>query len=308
MKKLLKSKVFIAYASVALIFVIVVSVVLINFNKPVPVVTGSTETSKPTNDIIIKSPILPPNTHSEAQNPIENQNEKAPILDVSGNPVSKLPNKTGSVKPTENPNKTTSSNPSTPKPPSADALVTPDGTQPKGDEPNPTNPADQNDPNGWTPPPPGVGTGELISQGAESIKIDINTSIETLQRAVGLQVGSNLLNAGYNTLYPNAGAPQDMVEAAVKNYANTGTVTLNPVSYGLPKIVGHYNIKLTAQGTNVSEAGKYIFEYMKNDKNFNDMVKSTFNVYKDGWLSVYQKDGYFYILFAVIDKGYSSFG
>ena len=98
-----------------------------------------------------------------------------------------------------------------------------------------------------------------------------------------------------------------MVEAAIKVYAETGVITLNPANYGLPKLVGYYNAKMPANGANVAEAGDYVAKYMENDPTFNNKVKTTFNVYKDGWLSVYQKGGYFYILFAVVDKGYSSF-
>ena len=99
-----------------------------------------------------------------------------------------------------------------------------------------------------------------------------------------------------------------MVEDANRNYARTGIITLNPISYGLPKVVGYYNVRLPATGTNAIEAGEYISEYMKVDPVFNEKIETVFAIPKDGWLSVYQKDGYFYILFVVVNIGYSSFG
>jgi len=192
------------------------------------------------------------------------------------------------------------------KPPSTDVTITPDSTVSKDTTPISENPTDQTDSTGWTPPPPGVGTGELIWEGAENIPIDISPAVETLQRDVGLLVGNNLLNAGYNTIYPNA-SPRDLVEDANRNYARTEIITLDPANYGLPKVVGSYNVRLPAVGTNTVEASNYISEYMKSDTVFNDKIKTVFSIPKDGWLSVYQKDGYFYILFAVVDIGYSSY-
>ena len=311
MPKILKSKLFLSGISIVMVAVTVVSVVLINTSEKIPIASLPVDSSNRAETSSVS--IAPIDEKASYTSSTENEtNDEVPsIIDVGGNPVKQTGTTTTAV--VDGDSKTISSDThvSTQKPPSVEVNVTSDSTQAKDTEPNPmlsTNSNYPSNPDDWTPPAPGVGTGELISSGFESIKINTDKSVETMQREIGLLVGSKLLNAGYNTLYPNAGAPQDMVEASVKNYANTGTVTLDSASYGLPKIVGYYNIKLTANGANVAEAGNYIFEYMKNDKVFNDKVKSTFTVYKDGWLSVYQKDGYFYILFAVIDKGYSSFG
>lgn len=194
--------------------------------------------------------------------------------------------------------------------PSVSVSVTPHGTQSKSTSPTPSKSTGSNyptNPDGWTPPPPGQGTGSLISSGAESIPINPDSSVETLQCDLGLQVGSNLLQAGYNTLYPN-GCPEKMVEDAIKVYADIGKISFNPSKYGLPKLVGYYNAKIPAKGPNVSVAGNYIASYIENDATFKSDLKTIFSVYKDGWLSVYQKGGYFYILFAVVDKGYSNLG
>ena len=156
-------------------------------------------------------------------------------------------------------------------------------------------------------PPADVGTGDLISEGFENEPIDISANVTTLQTSLGFVIGDELLNSGYNTLIPNAGSTKQLVEDAVKIYANTGNVSLNPASYGLPKLIASYNIKIKAQGTNALESGKYIANYIKNDATFNNLVTQKLGIPKDGYVAVYQKDGYFYVLFAVIDKGYSSF-
>lgn len=151
------------------------------------------------------------------------------------------------------------------------------------------------------PPPDEI---VVVSEGADSIPVNADKSIEKLQPEIGLLVGTNLENAGYNTLFMNAGLPRQMVEDAVKNYAQTGRVSLNPANYNLPALVGEYHVRLPVRGTNAPQAAKAISDHMRNDRAFNDKVATVFNQYKDGFLAVYQKDGYFYVLFAVIDKGY----
>ena len=245
----------------------------------------------------------------------KDQTYDIPLLDVGGDPKKEPlkqiePDTSQAGAPNgSSPVATPQTNPTSAlqKPPSAGVTIIPDPTQPKDSSPTPDNPADQASPTGWTPPPPGVGTGELIWEGAQNIKIDISPSVETLQRDLGYLVGSKLLDAGYNSIYPNA-SPRDLTEDANRNYASTGNITLTPESYGLPKVVGCYNARLPATGTNILEAGNFIFEYMKSDPVFNDKIKTVFSIPKDGWLSVYQKDGCFYILYVSVDIGYSSFG
>lgn len=194
--------------------------------------------------------------------------------------------------------------------PSVSVSVTQDGTQSKNTSPTPSKSTGSNypsDPDDWAPPAPGEGTGSMISSGTDSIPISTDPSVDTLQLALGLQVGCNLLNAGYNTLYPD-GCPETMVEDAAKVYADTGKISLDPSKYGLPKLIGYYNAKTPAKGPNVTAASSYIASYMENDAVFKSDLKTIFSVYKDGWLSVYQKGGYFYILYAVVDKGYSDLG
>lgn len=192
-------------------------------------------------------------------------------------------------------------------PPTTSVTTVPDSPVVKDTTPITTNPEYKTDSSGWTPPPPGQGTGELIWEGAENIKIDSSTSVETLQTDLGYLVGRELLNAGYNTLYPNA-SPGKLVDDANMNFARTGIMTLDPASYGLPEVVGYYSAKLPVKGENIVEAGDYIFDYMKSDPIFNDKVRTVFSTPKDGWLSVYQKDGFFYILYAAVNQGYSSYG
>jgi len=272
------------------------------------------------NDLIVSVPSASDITDGSAEQSSKELMDNDLIqLDVGGNPNNEPSKKTNPSDFVETSNSitSTSTNPTQAiqpkptstqqKPPSVGVTIIPDPTEPKDTSPTPDNPEDQASPTGWTPPPPGVGTGELIWEGAENIKIDISPSVETLQRDVGLLVGNNLLNAGYNSIYPNA-SPRDLVEEAIMNYARTGIITLNPANYGLPEVVGYYNVKLPATGTNVVEAGEYISECMKVDPVFNEKIETVFAIPKDGWLSVYQKDGYFYILFVVVDIGYSSFG
>lgn len=190
-----------------------------------------------------------------------------------------------------------------PQRPTASNTVTPDGEEPK---PNPQPPvaSDSNypsTPDEWQPLPPGQGTGEQIGSGFESIPIDMGA--DKLQGEVGLLAGSYLLER-YNTIYPDAETPRAMVEAAVKQYAATGQVILEPSQYGLPKLVGEYHARIKATGSNAAEAARYVADYMIGDQTFNSKIATEFSSYKDGYLAVYQKDGYFYILFAVIDKGY----
>jgi len=314
MKKIYANKRFIALGCASLVVIIAVVVMFLMTSKQ-PITTNPKESTNPTGEVVIKIPTKTPKLPTETKQPLEDQIEKVSILDVGGNPNYEPFKQVFPVNSMGGPNSTTTAitattaiTTSTQKPPSIIVTSSPDGTLPKDSEPSPANPTAQNDPNAWTPPAPGEGTGGLIDEGFESIKVNIDKSVETFQPEMGLLVGSELINAGYNTIYPNAGAPRDMVENAVKNYATTGSITLTPTNYGLPKIVGSYNLKLATKGTNVAEASKYVFEYIKNDKLFNDKVKADFKIYKDGWLSVYQKDGYFYIIFAVIDKGYSNMG
>jgi hypothetical protein len=156
----------------------------------------------------------------------------------------------------------------------------------------------------WTPPPPGQGI-ELISEGYENIPVNIDAWVETLQPDIAAVAGSNLLMAGYDSLYPNAIPVSQMTENAVKRFAETGDVVLKPDVYGLPGLVGYYSARITASGTNAREAGDYIAGYMMADAEFNRMADTVFSIYKDGWIAVYQRDGYFHVLFAVVDKGYS---
>ncbi|MHB1454212.1 MAG: hypothetical protein ACYCYM_09725 [Saccharofermentanales bacterium] len=193
------------------------------------------------------------------------------------------------------------------KPPSAAVTVVPDSPVPKDTTPVPENPEDRQTADGWTPPPPGEGTGDLIWEGAENIPIDGSAAVEALHRELGFYVGNGLIEAGYTSIYPNA-SPRDLVEDAARVYARTGNIVLNPASYGLPKVVGYFAVRLPATGSNVVDAGNTIIEYMKSDAVFNQKVQTVFSVTKDGWLSVYQKDGYFFILFVVVDIGYDSFG
>ena len=178
-------------------------------------------------------------------------------------------------------------------PPSVDVNVETVGVEPKDAQPEPQ------------PPKPKEGY-EIDIDKYENIPVDCNPSVEESHIAMGLVVGSNLEKAGYYSLYTNAGAPREMVIDAVKNYAYTGNVSLTPSNYSLPALVGEYHVKLQVKGSNVAESAEYISDYMKNDKAFNDKVNTVFSQYKDGFLSVYQKDGYFYVLFAVIDKGYTN--
>ena len=256
---------------------------------------------------------VPPITRQTSGASAEKENagsQAAAALDVGGNPVKQTAaggetaaNQNGST----GSGSSKSGTASTAKGPTTTVSQQPDGTQSKTSTANPNNPADGTA-DGWTPPPPGVGTGALIGSGSESVKIDTNPSVETLQRTLGLLVGSQLQNDGYTTLYPNAGSVRDLVESAIQKYADTGAIQLDTSSWGLPSLVGYYNVRVSAQGSNAAEAAIYIADYMEKDFVFNDKVSLVFNVAKDGWLSVYQKDGYFYILFAVVDKGYSSFG
>ena len=314
MRQFLKSKKILLGATAILVAAILVIGVFILLKNNQPSNATFTDPIPTSSEIDLKIPsvssILPEGTKPT----IGNQTNDIPLLNVGGDPK-KEPlkqtepgtNQTGEPNGTS-PVATPQTNPTSPvqKPPSVGVTIIPDPTQPKDTSPTPENPADQASPTGWIPPPPGVGTGELIWEGAENIKIDISPTVETLQRDVGLLVGNNLLNAGYNSIYPNA-SPRDLVEDANRNYARTGIITINPISYGLPKVVGYYNIRLPATGTNAVEASNYISEYMKSDTVFNDKIKTVFSIPKDGWLSVYQKDGYFYILFVVVDIGYSSY-
>jgi hypothetical protein len=237
------------------------------------------------------------------------------MLDVSGNPKASASAQNPPAAFTETPDGlvanqgvkpgSTTSIP-TQKAPSAVVTIIPDTTKPKTTTPAPSNPQDKTDPTGWVPPPPGVGAGALIWEGAENIAINTAKSVETLQRDLGLLVGSLLLEEGYSSLYPNA-SPRDLTEDANKNYARTGNLVLNPSAYDLPKVVGTYSVKLPATGSNIFEAADFILEFMKSDPKFNEKVRTVFATPKDGWLSVYQKDGYFFILYVAVDIGYSSF-
>ncbi|MHB8964269.1 MAG: hypothetical protein ACYC5K_14070 [Saccharofermentanales bacterium] len=191
-------------------------------------------------------------------------------------------------------------------PPSANVTTVPDNPVPTAATPDADNPSDASDPDDWTPPPPGEGIGEQITVGFESIPVDTNSSIEKLQVEVGLQTGTLLLEGGYYTLYPNA-SPMRLVEDAIVGFARENKIVLNPADYGLPKVVGVYSAVIPAQGTNVLEAADAVFEFMKNDDVFNQKVETVFSEPKDGWLSVYQRNGYFYILYVVVDIGYSGF-
>ena len=309
MKTILKNKKFLLGAVATLVVVIIISGVFITLKAPRPGNQASSESTSASSEMELKIPsissILPDGTII----PDESQTDKIPMLNIGGDPKQEPQNQTGvttSQAGTSSDAASTAPTSAIQKPPSVSVTTVPDSTVSKDTTPIPENPADQPDATGWTPPPPGVGTGELIWEGAENIIIDISPTIETLQRDVGLIVGNNLLNAGYNSIYPNA-SPRDLVEDANQNYARTGIITLNPASYGIPKVVGSYNVRLPAAGTNAVEASNYISEYMKSDTVFNEKINTVFSIPKDGWLSVYQKDGYFYILFAVVDIGYSSY-
>lgn len=191
-------------------------------------------------------------------------------------------------------------------PPSANVTTVPDNPVPTAATPDADNPSDASNPDDWTPPPPGEGTGEQITIGFDSIPVDTNSSIEKLQAEIGLQTGTLLLEGGYYTLYPNA-SPMRLVEDAIVGFARENKIVLNPADYELPKVVGVYSAVIPAQGTNVLEAADAVYEFLKNDDVFNQKVETFFSEPKDGWLSVYQRNGNFYILYVVVDIGYSGF-
>lgn len=272
----------------------------------------------PTKSATGLSAVVPPvkdrTEGATAQTQLDETMKNSLILDVGGNPKYGESGQINTPAYTETsdgltankgtkPGSTTSS---TTRGPSAVVTIIPDATKPKTATPNPSNPQDKSDPTGWVPPQPGEGAGVLIFEGPESIAINTDKSVETLQRDLGLLVGYLLLEEGYNSLYPNA-SPRDLAEDANKNYARTGNLVLNPSLYDLPKVVGTYSVKLPATGTNSIEAADYISEFMKSDPVFNEKVRTVFATPKDGWLSVYQKDGFFYILYVAVDIGYSSF-
>jgi hypothetical protein len=305
-----KVKILTATVSGVVALAITATAICIGLNKPLSAKT-SDNTLKDSTNVVVSVPTT---------NDISDVSSKKPnngqiTLDVGCNPTSISNNSTdnnNSQKSNNNSSINASNSSSSQKPPSVTTDTSKDTTQPKDTTPAP-NPPTTSDPNyptnpdDWTPPPPGVGTGEIISEGFENEPIDISANITTLQTSLSLIIGDELLNSGYNTLIPNAGSTKQLVEDAVKVYADTENVRLNPASYGLPKLITSYNIKIKAQGTNALESGKYIANYMKNDAIFNNLVTERLGIPKDGYVAVYQKDGYFYVLFAVIDKGYSSF-
>lgn len=314
MKDLFKNKIFLASSAGVLALAVILAAVCFHQKQTVALlpIAGSsqdttvdvhTETGQDTSNIST----IPSEETGDTQP--SGDTAAAPVLDVGGNP-GKAPdgnavqgqNKADAGNDTDAEQGTVTT--SAANLPSVKVDVESDGEQPKKAPTTTTTTANT----GWTPPAPGEGTGELISSGLESIPVSSDSSVEQLQPDIGFEVGGKLIDAGYNTLYPDAGTPKDMVEDAVKSYAETGAVKLNSDRYGLPAIVGYYNIKLPVQGANAAEAANYIFNYMKNDAVFNQQVKTVFTKYQDGFLSVYQKGGYFYVLFAVINKGYSNVG
>ena len=224
------------------------------------------------------------------KNKSETVDENSKInLDVGGDPNNRPDNNPDNAVYTNSEDSNNSGDYATQKPPSVDVKVVTPELEPKDAQPNPKPPPDEF---------------VVVSEGFEKIPISSDKSIDMLQPEIGLLIGSNLERAEYFTLFTNAGAPRQMVEDSVKHYAYTGSVSLNPASYGLPALVGEYHIKLPVRGANVKEAAKHISDHMRNDKAFNDKVNTVFSQYKDGFISVYQKDGHFFVLFAVIDKGY----
>ena len=302
--RFLKNKTVLAGISVAVAAAILTTVfVTLRHNSEGPVARLDSNSASSARTASVP-PITKPSGEVSSEKAKAGAQETA-ALDVGGNPVKQTAaggttatNQNGSV----GAGASKSGTASKVSGPSASVTQHPDGTQSKSSTANPNNPADGTA-DGWAPPAPGEGLGPLISEGFESVAVNIDPSVEKLQCEVAFQAGSDLPNAGYNTLYPN-GAPDRLVEDAIAVYAKTGVITLNPSSYGLPGLVA----KIPASGSNAKVAGDYVANHMVNDPIFNEKVRTTFNVCKDGWLSVYQKDGFFYILFAVVDKGYSSFG
>ena len=289
MKIILKNKNTIISAAVFLIMLAVVLTVFIN-PRPKPPIDSVEPVGATEPDVTISVPSVKPDGNSKStEKPVDSSvPDGVAMLDVGGNPngSSNVPSGTNSGNSATNNYSETVDNPSQNQP-FVDVGVVPDAVENKDEPPNPQPP-----PDGFVQVPP------------EPINPD--KSVEKPLTEIGLLVGANLEKAGYNTLFLNAGSPREMVENAVKNYAQTGNVTLNPSAYGLPELVGEYHIKLAVKGVTITESAKYISDYMIADKAFNDKVKTVFNQYKDGYLSVYQKDGNFYVLFAVIDKGYVS--
>jgi len=236
-------------------------------------------------DITITVPNIKPGDDS-GNNAKTTDSPNGVDLDVRGNPNNSGGNSDGNSADlgVGNPNGN-----STQPPPSVNVDVATVEFVPKDVQPNPQPPPDEY---------------VVILEKFEDIPVSADKSIKKPQPEIGFIVGANLENAGYNTLFTNAGTPRQMVVEAVKNYADTGRVSLKPADYGLPALVGEYHVKLPVKGTNVKESAKYISDYMRNDRAFNNKVNTVFSQYKDGFLAVYQKDGHFYVLFAVIDKGY----
>jgi len=282
MKMTKKAKKLTAIVSGAVAVAITVTVICIEMNKPLSTVTTE-NTLKSQTDIILKIPTTPGDTNM----PSEQQKNQQIKLDVGGNPTLG-PNTNNATNNNNSQNNSNNSNQATQKPPSVTVDIIKDTTQPKPTPtPTITDPSYPTNPDDWTPPPSGVGTGEPISEGFENEPIDISTNITTLQTNLSFVIGDELLNGGYNTLIPNAGSAKQLVEDSVKVYAESGNVNLNPASYGLPKLIAFYNIKIKAQGTNALEAGKYIANYMKNDSTFNNMVSAKLGMPKDGYVAVY---------------------
>ena len=186
------------------------------------------------------------------------------------------------------------------KPPSTTITVDKDKTESKNTTPSPSKPADPTTPGDDWPPPPGTGMGDLISEGFDKVPVNPDKSVETEQENIASVIKNHFAeDKVYNSF--DAGEVMDFVLDGVKNYAKTGTVNLNPSKFGLPKVTGQYQAKIQAKGTNAQAAGDYVYDYLKSDQTFQSKLKGEFGNGNYGYLSVYQKGGYYYILAVMVD-------
>ena len=299
-KDMLRSKYFWSSVSVLLVLIMVI-IACLSVGKDAPISLQTSPAS--TESISIEDETADSSVSDETDESAETSGEEGVDVDVGGNP-----GRRPEVSTVTSADETTSHNDtvSAQLPPSTTITTQKDDVQSKDTEPKHPPVESQNtdypnNPNDWIPPPPGVGTGDQLNSGYEHIIVSPDKSIVALHEDIAAVVTSNLANSGYFADFW-AGEVKNFVVDAVQNYAETDKIILHPEKYSLPKVTAQYNVKINAKGTNAKEAGNYVYDYLIHDQVFKDKINGEFANGNRGYLSVYQSDGYYFILAVMVDK------